>query len=373
MVELLLVVAFTAHLVAVNVAAVGPLYCVAVEWRAARRGDAAAQQVARRFAVWAVFGFAVGMAIGGGLLAILWQSDAAYWSAVERVPAHRWWFFGGEVVFYFVCMVPYVLMWDRAASQRWWHRLLAVLAATNLLYHFPPLFVMLSLMMSRPELAGEALDRSLYVELFTDPETLARVAHHWLSATATTGVALMLLATRPSAASARTTVFAARVALAATVVQLPVGLWLLLVSPAGAQSQLLGGEALGTALFVGAILAAVLLLQQLLTAALGDGSRRTAVKSAVLLLVVLLLMSGVLHRTRDGGLAEVDRNVSRETLLGDGIFVFVSRGRGFHGGFETIMSVVRSPLSVVSYEPSDESLGYFRLSLTGQGRGSQNC
>ncbi len=349
MLELLLIVAFTVHLVAVNVAAVAPLYCVAVEWRATRRGDAAAQQVARRLAVWAIVGFALGMVIGGGLLAILWHNDRAYWSAVGRVPAHRWWFFGGEVLFYFVCMVPYVLLWKRhvTASLRdagpslgetrprgqWWHRLLAVLAATNLLYHFPPLFTMLSLMSTRPELAGEALDRSLYVELFTDPETLARVAHHWLSAVATTGVALMLLATRASAASGQTAVFAARVALGATVVQTPVGLWLLLVSPAGAQSQLLGGEALGTGLFVGAILAAVLLLQQLLTAALGDESRGTAVKSAVLLLVVLLLMSGVLHRTRERGLAAVDRNVSRETFLKDWILVFVSRGREIHGEF----------------------------------------
>jgi hypothetical protein len=310
--ELLLVVAFTGHLIAVNVAAAGPLYCVAVEWRASRRGEQAAQQAARRLAVWSLIGFVLGMIIGGGLLGILWHNDRAYWSAVGRVPVHRWWFFGGEVVFYFACMIPYVLLWDRhvAASPRdavaslgeprgrWWHRLLAVLAATNLLYHFPPLFTMLSLMTSRPELSGEALDRTLYVELFTDPETLARVAHHWLSATATTGVGLMLLATRPRAAGGRTAVFAARVALAATVVQLPVGLWLLLVSPSGTQSQLLGGDALGTALFVGAILAAVVLLQQLLTAALGDDSRKTAVKSALLLLVVLLLMSGALHRTR---------------------------------------------------------------------------
>jgi hypothetical protein len=281
--------------------------------------------------MWSVVGFVVGIAIGGGLLAILWHNERAYWSAVGRVPPHRWWFFGGEVVFYFVCMVPYVLLWERARGQRWWHRLLAVLAATNLLYHFPPLFVMLSLMSSRPELAGAALDRTQYVELFTDPETLARVAHHWLSATATTGVVLMLLATRRSSASGRTAVLAARAALAATVVQLPVGLWLLLVSPAGAQSQLLGGEASGTALFVGAILAAVLLLQRLLTAALGDDSRRTAVKSAVLLLVILLLMSGVLHRTRERRLAGSEHNVSRETLLRDGVFVFVSRGREFHG------------------------------------------
>jgi hypothetical protein len=172
------------------------------------------------------------------------------------------------------------------------------LAATNLLYHFPPLFTMLSLMSTRPELAREVLDRSLYVELFTDTETLARVAHHWLSALATTGVALMLLATRPTAASGRTAVFAARAALAATMLQLPAGVWLLFSSPAGVQSQLLGGDAAGTALFGVAVFCIVLLLQQLLTAALGDDSRRTAVKCAVLLLMVLLLMSAVLHWTR---------------------------------------------------------------------------
>ncbi|MEX2141639.1 MAG: hypothetical protein WD894_20405 [Pirellulales bacterium] len=298
MLELLLVVAFTLHLVAVNVAAAGPLYCVAAEWRGRRRGDVAAQRVARRFAVWSLIGFVVGITIGGVLLAILWYADRAYWSALARVPRYRWWFFGGEVVFYFVCMIPYVVLWERVGGRRWWHRLLAILAATNLLYHFPPLFTMLSLMSSRPELAGETLDRSLYVELFTDAETLARVAHHWLSSLATTGVALMLLATRGDASSGWMAVFAARVALTASVLQLPVGVWLLLVSPAGARSQLLGGDMASTVLFGTAIICMVLLLQHLLAAALGDDSRPTAVKSAALLLAVLLLMSGVLHRTR---------------------------------------------------------------------------
>jgi hypothetical protein len=317
----LLVITFTGHLIAVNVAAAGPLYCVAVEWWGTRRGDVVAQQVARRFAVWSLVGFVAGIVIGGALLLILWHTDRAYWLALGRVPIYRWWFFGGEVVFYLVCMVPYVVLWERAGGPvathvgeslrdsqprlgetrprgRWWHRLLAILAATNLLYHFPPLFTMLSLMSTRPGLAGDLLDRSLYVELFTDGETLARVAHHWLSSLATTGVVLMLLATRAGAASGSTVVFAARVALAVTVLQLPVGVWLLLVSPAGAQSRLLGGEMASTVLFGTAIFFMVLLLQQLAAAAFADNSRSTAIKAAILLVAVLLLMSGVLHRTR---------------------------------------------------------------------------
>jgi hypothetical protein len=252
------------------------------------------------------------------------------------VPAHRWWFFGGEVLFYVFCIVAYVWLWigegthivasaavdtdarlrqgessigETPPRARWWHRLLAVLAATNVLYHFPPLFTMLSLMSTRPELADAPLDRSLYVELFTDSETLARVAHHWLSSITTAGVAWMLLVARrrpPAQTESQTesgalpAILAARIALFATVLQLPTGLWLLLASPLKAQSQLLGGEISTTLLFATAIFAMVLLLQNLASAALGDVSRSTALKTTALLLTVLLLMSYVLHRTRAG-------------------------------------------------------------------------
>ena len=193
------------------------------------------------------------------------------------------------------------------SPQRWWHRLLAIFAATNLLYHFPPLFTMISLMSTRPELASAVLDRSLYVELFTDGETLARVAHHWLSAVATTGVLVMLVGSRkdrsvdsnaPSISRAWAAIFGARAALAATALQLPAGLWLLLVSSAAVQSRLLGGDIAGMALFGSAIVAMVVMLQFIAVAALGDDSQGTAIKAAVLLILVLLLMSAVLDRMR---------------------------------------------------------------------------
>ena len=239
--------------------------------------------------------------------AILWYSDPSYFAALRRVPAYRLWFFAGELVFYLACMIPYVVLWDRATGHRWWHRVLAVLAATNVLYHFPPFFTMLSLMSTRAELANASLDRSLYVELFTDSETLARVAHHWLSSVTTAGVALMCLSARCCAESTavnsdvssnRVPTFAARIALFATALQMPIGLWLLLESPTSAQSQLLGGDAISTVLFSTAILSMVLLLQQLAAVSFGDNSKTTILRSALLLLLVLLLMSGVLHRTR---------------------------------------------------------------------------
>jgi hypothetical protein len=331
MIDLLFVAAFTVHLIAVNIAASGPLLCVALEWWAARRNDPMIFASGRRLAAASLIGFAIGVVIGGVLLAILWYAESDYWSALRRVPTYRWWFFSGELVFYLVCMVAYVWLWsgsvgthvdaslrDAGASLRhgessigetrprgrWWHRLLAILASTNVLYHFPPFFTMLSLMSMRPELQAASLDRSLYVELFTDAETLARVTHHWLSSVTTSAVALMLLASRHSAVpppgkhDVSSTTFAACIALFATILQLPVGMWLLFVSPTSAQSQLLGGDATSTVLFVTAILSMVLLMQHLAAVALGDTSKSATLKSALFLLIVLLLMSGVLHRAR---------------------------------------------------------------------------
>ncbi len=234
---------------------------------------------------------------------------------MTRVETSRWWFFGGELVFYLGCMLVYLRFWERACAWRWLHRLVAIFAATNLLYHFPPLFTMLSLMSHRPELSDAVLDRALYVELFTASETLARVVHHWLSSLATVAVLAMVVAEkfvarstpaaapeaapRPSCPPCPPSVWAARVALVATALQLPVGLWVLLASPEQVQSDLLGGETTSTILFGSAVVLAVLLLERLTQASLGETSRRLTAQAAVLLLAVVLLMSGAqLHSTR---------------------------------------------------------------------------
>ena len=72
--------------------------------------------------------------------------------------------------------------------------LLALLAATDLMYHFPPLFAMLALLDRRTELAGQTLTSSLYRTLLVDPQVMAMVAHVWLAAIAVTGILVMRLA-----------------------------------------------------------------------------------------------------------------------------------------------------------------------------------
>ena len=300
MFELLIVPVFALHVIAVHVAAAGPLLSIACERRAARSRELEAGTAGRRLAMASLLLFLAGAILGGVLLVVLWRSDPTYWATLGRVPRYRWWSFGGEIVFYFVCMVPYVLLWDRASRQRWWHRLLAVFAATNLLYHFPPFFTMLSMMSTRSELAGAHLDRTLYFDLLRDVEVLSRVVHHWLASFATAGVALMLVATRHGWTvneneNNGSALFGARVALVATLLQLPAGIWVLVAMPENGRTQLLGGDVLGSVLFGAAIFATVLLLGQLGAAALGDASRARTAKCAALSLLVVLLMSGVLH------------------------------------------------------------------------------
>jgi hypothetical protein len=300
--DTLVVVAFVLHLIAVDIAAAGPLLCVALEWRGLRRSSADADRLAKRFAKLTLYALAVGASLGGLLLIILHHRSPAYWSAVERVPAQRWWFAGAEVMFFVACMLCYIALWDRMRRWPFWHRLLAIAAATNLMYHFPPLFTMISLLSTRSELADTPLDRALYVQFLFDREFLARVAHHWLASLATSSVALMLVSaqnaglTQPNR-SRSAFLLGSRVALAATVLQLPTGLWLLFASPSSTQTSVSGGDFLGTAVFAAALMATVFLLQQLLTAALGDTRRKTAFTCAAALFVVLVLMGAVLHRT----------------------------------------------------------------------------
>jgi hypothetical protein len=87
-----------------------------------------------------------------------------------------------------------------------------------------------------------------------------------------------------------------RIALAATLLQIPVGLWVLSALPQ--QSLLLGSDAVATLLFGGSVLGSLALLHQLAIWSLGDISRRRVWLSTALLCAVVLLMTGALNASR---------------------------------------------------------------------------
>ncbi len=277
----------------------GPLYCVWLDWRHRRRGDAAADVAGlalARLTNWALTG---GIVLGFVLLAARWHSgEGRYATALAAIPRSRLWFGGAELLFFFACMGLYVAFWNRWRRWRPLHALLAVAAATNLLLHFPALFAIISILETRPEMIGQTLDRAGYQRMLLDGEVMARVFHVWFSSAAVSGVVLMQLGLRLrreealQSGAAWLIRWGAVAALAATALQIPSGFWLTLKLPESARTPLLGGDLLATALFGLSVVVALALMHLLAGVALGNDSPREIRRALVALAALVILMVG---------------------------------------------------------------------------------
>jgi hypothetical protein len=312
--SILEVVVLSAHLLAVNVATAAPFVCVWCEWRASRPGNAALRAVGRRLARDCVVLFLIGAALGLAELGwLFWRSDPADLEALRTMPTSRWWFGGLELLMYLGCMLAYWYGYDRW-RRRGWQWLLAIAAGTNLGYHFPALFTIVSLVSERPELWGETIN---FRELLVDRETLARVAHFWFASFAVTGVLAMrpwgartdereslspvdtprdaqneMPSEVPADDDQRGTLFGARLALMATALQMPLGIWLLTTLPRASQDLVLGRNLLATGLLVAAVVTSLALMHLLASLALGDVEPRLVRRAALLIVAIVTLMVG---------------------------------------------------------------------------------
>lgn len=298
MIEVALVALLAMHLLAINLAMAGPLVSVWMEWRATRSAEPLAAHVARAMARLSLASLVVGVVLGALLLAGRWQlDDRAYFSAVALIPRSRLWFALAELAFYIVCMGAYLVVWNKWSAHRYWHRTLAVAASLNLLVHFPALFTIISVASTRPLLWGEELDRSGYWRLLFDGEVASRVAHIWLAALVIVGIVLMLLALRRTdddepATSTSIVQHGAWLALAASLLQIPIGIWTTVELPDAVQQQLLGGNWLATGLFLVSLLIALQLMHTLGTLALGDTERKLVNRGAIAVCALVFAMTG---------------------------------------------------------------------------------
>ncbi|MGD9647090.1 MAG: hypothetical protein AB7U73_15375 [Pirellulales bacterium] len=297
------VLLLTAHLLAVGVATAAPFVCVICEWRCTRRGDTALGRVGRRLAADCLWLFLVGIVLGLAQLAwLFWRGAPADVEALRAMPVSRWWFGGVELLIYLACMLAYWYGYDRW-RRRGWSRLLAIVAGTNLGYHFPALFTIVGVIGERPELWGQTIE---FRQLLTDRETIARVLHFWLASFAVTGVLAMRSwgqVTRSSvtaeAAELRGATFGAWIALVATVLQMPLGLWLVTTLRPASQNLLLGRSLLATGLLIAAVVASLALLHMLASITLGQVERPLVRRSALLVVGVVALMVGTRVTVRD--------------------------------------------------------------------------
>ena len=301
------VLLLAAHLVTMNVASAAPLVCVWLRYRE-RRSDAAAGAIGRRLASWSWWSFLAGIMLGLMLLGTVWAaSDQCYWQAVARFPTGAYLFAASELAFTAACLALYAGLWSRLRKRPWWHALLAVLATTNLFYHFPPLMIVLAELSAQPEWISEPMiTRPVFRSLLLRSELIGKLLHFGFASVAVSGASLMLLARWHAGAEVaedcRSALIriGAGIAFAASVVQLAVGIWVLLELPTSARNALLGDDWLGTVLFFLSIVATLGMLRVLGGVAGGDTSQAAVTQSIVLLIVVVVLMTGSLTRSRQG-------------------------------------------------------------------------
>lgn len=304
MFDVLLVLVLSIHLMAANVAAAAPLVCLALDVRESRRGDALAGDVGRWLLRMSLVGLGVALLLGGGALAVVWLSA---WDSFSRaagwVPASRYYWAVPEMALYVVCLLAYLRLWKpdvrHGAGAIWFRRLLGLLAATNLAYHFPLLFIAIGVYSTRA-----MTEMVNFRAALVDPEIFSQFVHHLLASVAVVGVAMMGCALRMERAGRsaddvrRVAIWGGRVALVPTLLQWLAGVYVLLELPARSRSGLMGGDVLGTCLFGAALLGVIVLMHRLAGVAFGDTERRNLIASMALMTIVVITMVGARHRAR---------------------------------------------------------------------------
>lgn len=295
MLELLSIPLLAIHLLAMNLASAGPLISGWLRWR----GDEFSTASGRRFIGWSIYAFLLGI-LTGGLLIITIPGDSL-WAALGRFPANAYWFAGAELLFSFACML--LIGWGWRRLNKWGIAALAFISATNLLYHFPPLMAVIGKLAANPQFSEvEVIERPALLELMGRGEVMALSFHFGCSAIAVSAIALLFLVSSDQSAESpgRISVVrgAAGTAFIATLLQIPVGVWLLMSLPGTSRMALMGKSLGGSLAFMSAMVLSLILLQRLFAATLGDVERKNLRTIVTLTCFVVLLMTASLRLSR---------------------------------------------------------------------------
>lgn len=280
-----------------SVATAAPLICIWLKRREVRQADAEAGRLGRFLAWRSVTLLLIGMVLG--LLAgeVLWLAgEQKFFDALAIVPQRRLWFGVMELLFFLVLMTWYARAWPRVNRPTLWHPALAVLAAADLIYHFPPLFASLAVLQEH-KIPADELTYDQFLSLVCEAETMARVLHFLLATFAVTGTFVLWHLWRQSAATAsapfspRWIAWAGRLTLAPSLAQLLAGGYLLFSLPGYQQQQLMGDDPLATGAFAVSLVAVFALLHSLSSLALGETDRRQVARSIGLMALVVVAMT----------------------------------------------------------------------------------
>ena len=276
MMQLFHIVAEVIHLLVVAVAAAGPLVCIVLNAKQLNRKNAP-----EREALWTI-GTRMGQHANRALLlgSVMGLVVAAMISSDEvhqrcHVVQDRFLFAGIEWIFSWVLLL---------FTQRWWksrpdglksfvvRSVVILLATTNLLYHFPILFMLINelpvSLVVELESTSSQLSRAQFYEYAFTNSMLARWLHTVVSlvmvAVAYTAVISLRYARDvsgvPRDVSVRIVNWTARTIVFLLFIQIGLGLLTVMTMPD--MKRIMGGNVLVTALFAGAMCLLLIQLQQ---------------------------------------------------------------------------------------------------------------
>jgi hypothetical protein len=335
MFELFVVPVLTGHLLAMNLASAGPLVCI---WLRIHKRSITFRfdqtdlldRMGQRLAWWSTWALLLGMALGGILLL---PENGPLWDALGRFPAKTYWNGAGELVFSFACLLGFAATWRRLRERPILHGLLGLLSVANLLYHFPPLMIVLGKITADAGWTSEPIiARKLFLQLMLRGEVLSLSIHYIMASCIVSAVVLLWLVVAQSAGEQRhanppladiaskgansmrraeagrgreaaaperlsageaSRRLASRAALFATVsvaLQIPIGVWTLAMQPVQLRYALMGNNVTASLCFAGGLMASLALLQMLIATIQGEFHRNRILRIVVTTALVSLLM-----------------------------------------------------------------------------------
>lgn len=281
------------HLAAAGLAAVAPLLVASLRLVRGVRGNRPLDEELRQVALWLCWAMVAVAVIGLAAGFVRWGSDSGYRDMLGRFPPHAYYMVAGEWVFSLLVYGGWLALWRRWRKKPWLHAGLALLGATNLLYHFPPLMIGQNLLAAAPALvASTSIERPAMLEVMSQPVVLAKTLHV-VGMGAVVAAVAVLVAVRPAGGSAWTLVVrcAAGTALVALVAQWITGVAMLALLPASASRPMTGSSPAATMALVLGVLLTVHLMSKMARLSLSPRVAYSPTGLGAMLGCVILLMS----------------------------------------------------------------------------------
>ncbi|PHS05514.1 MAG: hypothetical protein COA78_15195 [Blastopirellula sp.] len=282
-----------------NLASVGPLVAIWLDRRDGKQLDEISGDLGKKLLWWSLAAFLVGMTLGVAQGFILYlQADENFFRVLARVWDTKIFFGFWELAFYAVCLFGYIAWWQWGKRQSIWAivvtRLLAILAATNLLYHFPMLFSIIRMIANSADKSTETIHAKEFLLYMAEGGVGWLSIHFTLASIAVTGLFVSLLCLRYFKENESSPVVIGRgalISLFASVTQIPVGLAFLLSISKAEQSALMGGNILASVTFFVALLSALWLMHLTSSVAFFDREKKQVFKTCGVLVFTVLTMT----------------------------------------------------------------------------------